>query len=79
MADITIEELDKEIPALWNQFYSWDDPAYRDGVIKVKLDRALARRKELEERLAVEEEALPKILDEARRDGALPGWFRGLR
>jgi len=74
-----IEALDGEIPGLWNQFYSWDDPAYRDGVIKVRLDEALARREELAKRLPEEEAKLPEIMDQARRDGALPGWFRDLK
>jgi hypothetical protein len=73
-----IQELDKEIPGLWTQFYSWDDPAYRDGVIKPKLDRALQERKELGDKLPAEQNKLEEILDQARRDGALPGWFRGL-
>ena len=74
-----IESLDTEIPGLWNKFYSWDDPAYRDGVIKVQLDEKLARREELAKQLPEEEAKLPEILNEARRDGALPGWFRDLR
>lgn len=73
-----INYLDEQIPGLWNQFYTWDDPAYRDGVIKPKLDAALAQRQQLEEQLADEEARLPEILEQARRDGALPGWFRDL-
>lgn len=74
-----IATLDQEIPGLWNQFYAWDDPAYRDGVIKVRLDEALSRREELAKQLPEEEAKLPEILNEARRDGALPGWFRDLK
>jgi hypothetical protein len=73
-----IEELDSEIPALWSKFYSWDDPAYRDGVIKPNLDSAIGRRDELAKRIEVEKEALPEILEQARKDGAKPGWFRDL-
>ena len=36
-----IEELDLEIPALWNDFYARDDPMYRDGVIKPKARQVL--------------------------------------
>jgi len=72
-----IAELDLEIPGLWTKFYSWDDPAYRDGVIKVALDEAVANRDRLEKQLVEEQAKLPKIRDDARRDGALPGWFRG--
>ncbi len=73
------QELDSEIPALWNKFYAWDDPAYRDGVIKPKLDAAIRERDQLDGQLAEERGKLPEILDEARRAGAEPGWFRDLR
>ena len=71
-----IDILDYEIPGLWRDFYAWDDPAYRDGVIKPKLDSALAKRDALEERLRVEEPRLQEIKALAREDGAEPGWFR---
>jgi hypothetical protein len=74
-----LAELDSEIPKLWNQFYAWDDPAYRDGVIKPNLDRALAESQQLKDRLPSEKAKLDQILEDARRDGALPGWFRDLR
>lgn len=70
--------LDYEIPGLWRDFYSRDDPAYRDGVIKVKLDEALARSERLEGQLKEEEERLDQIRAEARKDGGQPGWFRGM-
>lgn len=70
--------LDAEIPGLWTDFYSRDDPAYRDGVIKPRLDAALDRRKRLEGQLAEAEPKLNEIKDQARRDGAEPGWFRGV-
>ncbi len=73
-----IDELNREIPGLWRDFYAWDDPAYRDGVIKPKIDKKLKEVEELKKRLPVEEKKLPKILEDARRDGALPGWFRDL-
>jgi len=73
-----IEVLDQLIPGLWRDFYSWDDPAYRDGVIKPKLDDALARRQKLEVDLQNGETRLEEIKQEARRDGGEPGWFRGL-
>lgn len=81
IADLEAEiaALDLEIPKLWNDFYAWDDPVYRDGVIKPRLDEALLKREELEKRLEEERPKPPKILDQARRDGALPGWFRDLK
>ena len=74
-----IETLDSEIPALWSDFYSRDDPAYRDGVIKPKLDRSLERREELAAQLLVEEPMIEQIKVEARKDGAEPGWFREIK
>jgi len=73
-----IEVLDEQIPGLWRDFYSWDDPAYRDGVIKPKLDEALARRQKLEVDLQTGETRLEEIKQKARRDGGEPGWFRGM-
>jgi hypothetical protein len=72
-----IEILDYEIPGLWRDFYAWDDPAYRDGVIKPKLDEALARRQKLEVDQQQAQAKLNEIKDQARREGAQPGWFRG--
>lgn len=71
-----IQKLDYEIPGLWRDFYAWDDPAYRDGVIKPNLDSALARRDGLETQLRESEEELKQIKSSAREDGAEPGWFR---
>jgi hypothetical protein len=71
-----IQELDYEIPGLWRDFYAWDDPAYRDGVIKPNLDSALARREGLETQLREGEEELKQIKSSAREDGGEPGWFR---
>ena len=73
-----LADLNREIPGLWTKFYSWDDPAYRDGVIKPKLDRDLQEAKELQKKIPEEEAKLDQIREQARRDGALPGWFRGL-
>jgi hypothetical protein len=73
-----VEALDQEIPGLWRDFYSRDDPAYRDGVIKPQLDAALAQRQSLDEQLAAARPRLDEIKDQARRDGGEPGWFRDL-
>ena len=74
-----IEQLDLEIPALWNDFYSRDDPMYRDGVIKPRLDRSLERREQLGKQLQEEEPKLAQIKEEARQDGAEPGWWRDIK
>jgi hypothetical protein len=73
-----IQDLDRQIPGLWRDFYSWDDPSYRDGVIKPKLDQALKLRERLEADLSREEPRLQEIKSNARQDGGEPGWFRGI-
>jgi len=74
-----IEALDEEIPLLWRQFYALDDPMYRDGVIKPRLDQALVDRQRIEEDLTGERAEISAIVESARRDGAKPSWFRGLQ
>jgi len=74
-----IEKLNFQIPGLWRDFYSRDDPAYRDGVIKPTLDRSLEQRDRLEAQLLLEQPKLDKIKVEARQDGAEPGWFRAIK
>lgn len=74
-----MDGLHKAIGGLQSQFYAWDDPAYRDGVIKPKLDKALTEYDELKARLPKEEAKLPEILERARRDGGQPGWFRDIK
>lgn len=74
-----IEKFDLQIPGLWRDFYSRDDPAYRDGVIKPTLDRALEQRDGLETQLRQEEPKLDQIKEDARKDGAEPGWFRAIK
>ena len=69
--------LDDEIPGLWRDFYAWDDPAYRDGVIKPRIDEAMAQRQKLEADLQEAEARLAEVKETARRDGAQPGWWRG--
>lgn len=71
-----VTDLDTNIAGLRNAFYSQDDPAYRDGVIKPKWDAAIRdqeRAKNDLSRAKLEEEAL---LEDARQSGALPGWLR---
>lgn len=72
-----IDALDYKIPGLWRDFYSRDDPAYRDGVIKPQLDEALAQRQKLEIDLQKAESKLGEIKQSAIKDGGQPGWFRG--
>lgn len=73
-----LEALNREIPRLTSEYYSKDDPYYRDAVLKPKLDEMIATQDRVKKQLVEEREMLPKIIQEARKDGAQPGWFRGL-
>ena len=73
-----VDRLTEDINRLQNQFYATDDPAYRDGVVKVRWDQAIADRDKAREDLAAARDRLPTLVAEARSEGAEPGWFRGL-
>jgi hypothetical protein len=73
-----LAELERRIPELERKFYAWDDPHYRDGVIKPEWDRALERHAEVTSQLEEERKKLPELRTRARQNGALPGWFRDL-
>jgi hypothetical protein len=57
-------------------FYSWDDGAYRDGVIKPAWDKAREDLATARRELPLAERTLDDLPDRARRAGALPGWLR---
>jgi len=73
-----VARLEEETARLERDFYSRDDPAYRDGVIKPAWDQALEDLRANREKLEEARSAPDRVKDEALRDGALPGWFRGL-
>ena len=70
--------LDGEVNRLERQFYAEDDPAYRDGVIKPAWDKALVEWRHAKEETEKAAGLPGEVLNEARKSGALPGWFRGL-
>jgi len=73
-----VRRLDGLTKELERKFYAWDDPAYRDGVIKPAWDKAVV---DLRATMAALDEARSgpdQVIEDAQRDGALPGWFRGL-
>jgi len=70
------QRLGEEVARLERDFYARDDPYQRDNVIKPAWDAALARLREVQQRLPEAQVAPEQIANEARRDGALPGWFR---
>jgi hypothetical protein len=71
-----VRHFEQEAKKLENDFYSWDDGQYRDGVIKPAWDK---KREELETARRDLEQAqkeLSELPEKARRAGALPGWLR---
>jgi hypothetical protein len=71
-----VRRLEQEGKKLENDFYSWDDGNYRDGVIKPAWDK---KREELEtakKDLLDARKELADLPEKARKAGALPGWLR---
>jgi hypothetical protein len=73
-----VGRLDGLAKELERKFYAWDDPAYRDGVIKPAWDKAVVDLRATMEALDEARSGPDRIIDDAQQDGALPGWFRGL-
>jgi hypothetical protein len=73
-----VHRLDNEVARLQSDFYARDDPAYRDGVIKPAWDQAILDLQNARIELANARSEPDRVSEAARRDGALPGWFRGI-
>ncbi|OFV81598.1 MAG: hypothetical protein A2Y78_12190 [Acidobacteria bacterium RBG_13_68_16] len=73
-----IKRLEGEANRLEREFYAHDDPAQRDGVVKPAWDKTVANLRKAQADLAEARNKPEQVLEEARRNGALPGWFRGL-
>ncbi len=73
-----VQRLDALAKDLERKFYAWDDPAYRDGVIKPSWDKAVGDLRAAKAALEESRSAPEQVIEDAQRDGALPGWFRGL-
>lgn len=71
-----VDDLQSRINRLQTDFYNWDDPHYRDTVIKPALDKALQDFETAKKQLEAAREDLEGIDEEARKAGALPGWLR---
>ena len=70
--------LNREVERLKTAFYAEDDGFRRDAEIKPAWDEALAQLTKTRQLLA-EKRTLPdEVVQAALREGALPGWFRGL-
>ena len=72
----TIVRLENDTRKMEADFYSWDDGAYRDHVIKPAWDKAREDLATARRQLPLAERALDELPDRARREGALPGWLR---
>ena len=72
----TIVRLQNESQKLESDFYSWDDGAYRDRVIKPAWDKAREDLVTARRELPNAEKDLADLPDRARKAGALPGWIR---
>ena len=72
----TIVRLQNESQKLESDFYSWDDGAYRDRVIKPAWDKAREDLVTARRELPNAERDLADLPDRARKAGALPGWIR---
>jgi len=72
----SIQELEGKVAGLRNDFYSTDDPYYRDSQIKPAWDRALESLETARSDIDRYQAELKSVLDEGRREGAMPGWLR---
>jgi hypothetical protein len=70
-----IGTLEKKAADLRWQFYAEDDPAVRDQQIKPEWDRVLDDLRRARQDARAFEGELADLMEEGRRDGALPGWL----
>ncbi len=70
--------LKREISDLWDMFYASDDPIERERSVRPRLIDKLDEPARLDKELQTARAGLENLLKEARRSGALPGWFRDL-
>jgi hypothetical protein len=71
-----IARLEIQVKKLESDFYSWDDGAYRDRVIKPAWDKAREDLATARKDLPEAEKDLADLPERARRAGAQPGWLR---
>ncbi|MEW6336240.1 MAG: hypothetical protein ACOY3Y_11145 [Acidobacteriota bacterium] len=76
--DSEVKRLQAEVARLEADFYSRDDPAYRDGIVKPAWDKARADLVTATEQLTLSQKEPDQVAAQGSREGALPGWFRGL-
>jgi hypothetical protein len=70
-----VARLEVESADLRRRFYSTDDPYVRDGQVKPEWDRVLVELDRARREVTAAPRDLADYFDEARREGALPGWL----
>jgi hypothetical protein len=73
-----VKSLEAKVIGLERDFYSRDDPVYRDSTIKPAWDKALSDLEKARADLETARSQPDEVVNAGRREGALPGWFRGL-
>jgi hypothetical protein len=73
-----VKTLEAQASGLERDFYAHDDPVYRVSTIKPNWDKTLVALEKARADLEQAQKQPDEVLNAARRDGALPGWFRGL-
>ena len=73
-----VKRLESEANGLEQEFYAHDNPVERDTQIKPAWDKALSDLQAARKALGEARNQPDEVLNAARRDGALPGWFRGI-
>jgi hypothetical protein len=71
-----VRRFEQESKKLENDFYTWDDGQYRDGVIKPAWDKKREELGTARRDLEQAQKELSELPDKARRAGAQPGWLR---
>lgn len=71
-----IGELERQVAQLRYDFYSHDDPFYRDSQIKPAWDRTAVEVEQARLRARDLESQVRRVLEEGWAEGALPGWLR---
>lgn len=74
--EMKTRELQSELNKLTNDYYAWDDVAYREGVIKPNMDKTAKELENAKVELKKSKERILELEEEARKSGALPGWLR---
>lgn len=74
--EASVSDLQSTVAKLESDYYAWDDPAYRDGVIKPALDQARADLQAARQALPAARQRISDLEEEARKSGTPPGWLR---